>query len=73
MSDKDFSFALSSEDSKVIKGFAICLMLWHHLFATGLYSGDSSAVLFLAGFGKVCVVIFACKWLRNGSPVFKGY
>ena len=58
MADKEFSIALSSEDSKVIKGVAICLMLCHHLFSNDLYSGDSPMALFLAVFGKVCVSLF---------------
>ena len=58
MTDNEFSFALSTEDSKLIKGVAICLMLWHHLFPNDLYSGNSFEVLFLARLGKVCVSLF---------------
>lgn len=39
-----FSCVLSADDSKLIKGVAICLMLWHHLFPNALYSGGSSAL-----------------------------
>lgn len=53
-----FSCVLSADDSKLIKGVAICLMLWHHLFPNALYSGGSSAVVFMAAVGKVCVSLF---------------
>lgn len=48
-------FSLSSQDSLILKGIAICAMLWHHLFTTAEYG---NFVLFLGGLGKVCVAIF---------------
>ncbi|MDD3320932.1 MAG: acyltransferase family protein [Paludibacter sp.] len=39
----------------MLKGIAICAMLWHHLFTTAEYG---NFVLFLGGLGKVCVAIF---------------
>lgn len=74
MSDKDFSFtlSLSSKDTRIIKGVAICLMLWHHLFPNALYSGGSSAVVFMAAVGKICVSLFLLmSGLWFGLPVFK--
>ena len=44
MSGEGFALALSSKDTGKIKGVAICLMLWHHLFPNALYSGGSSAL-----------------------------
>ena len=48
-------FTLSSTDSLVLKGIAICLMLWHHLFTTIEYG---EVTLYWGQFGKVCVSIF---------------
>lgn len=50
-----YNFTLTSSDSLVLKGIAICLMLWHHLFTTIEYG---ELVLYMAAFGKVCVSIF---------------
>ena len=58
MSEKDFALSLSAKDTGIIKGVAICLMLWHHLFPSALYSGGNSAVVFMAAVGKVCVSLF---------------
>lgn len=58
MSGEGFALSLSSKDTGIIKGVAICLMLWHHLFSNALYSGGSSAVVFMAAVGKVCVSLF---------------
>jgi len=52
----DTNFSLSIDDTQIIKGVAICLMLWHHLF---LWSPEyGSFVLWIAQFGKVCVSLF---------------
>ncbi len=49
-------YSISKQDTLVIKGFAICAMLWHHLFSQG---GDyCTFTLFLAQIGKVCVSLF---------------
>ena len=58
MSEEGFALSLSSKDTGIIKGVAICLMLWHHLFLNALYSGESSSVVFMAEVGKVCVSLF---------------
>ncbi len=58
MSGEGFVLSLSSKDTGIIKGVAICFMLWHHLFPNALYSGGSSAVVFMAAVGKVCVSLF---------------
>lgn len=58
MSGEDFALSLSAKDTGIIKGVAICLMLWHHLFPNALYSGGNSAVVFMAAVGKVCVSLF---------------
>lgn len=59
-------------DTKIIKGVAICLMLYHHLFAfperateygesfvSLLYWGDTNLSVCLGAFGKICVAMFA--------------
>ena len=58
MSEEGFALSLSSRDTGIIKGVAICLMLWHHLFPNALYSEGSSTVVFMAAVGKVCVSLF---------------
>ncbi|MBP5412861.1 MAG: acyltransferase [Bacteroidales bacterium] len=58
MTKEGFALSLSAKDTGIIKGVAICLMLWHHLFSNALYSGGSSAVVFMAAVGKVCVSLF---------------
>ena len=58
MFGEGFALSLSAKDTGIIKGVAICLMLWHHLFPNALYSGESSVVVFMAAVGKVCVSLF---------------
>lgn len=60
----------SRKDTKVVKGFAIVLMLYHHLFAfpnriqgensyTPLFTFDTADSAMLVGlFGRVCVALF---------------
>lgn len=55
LSGNKYDFSLSQNDSLILKGFAICAMLCHHLFSFPEYSGVVSA---LAGIGKICVSIF---------------
>ena len=50
------NYNLSKEDTLLVKGVAICLMLWHHLFYQTLDYGD--VVYQIALFGKVCVALF---------------
>ena len=58
MTKESFALSLSAKDTGIIKGVAICLMLWHHLFPNALYYGRSSMVLFMVAVGKVCVSLF---------------
>lgn len=44
---------LSRQDTQLLKGIAICLMLWRHLFATG-----TSFLGFTGYLGKICVPVF---------------
>ncbi len=58
------------EDTKVVKAVAVILMVWHHLFAfperlgegigyvSALGASGNDFVDFLAGFGKICVLLF---------------
>lgn len=72
MSKEEFTLSLSSKDTGIIKGVAICLMLWHHLFPNALYFDGSTAVVFMAFVGKVCVSLFllmsgyglSCQYLK---------
>lgn len=50
------SVALSLHDTSVLKGIAICAMLWHHLFFKHPEYGY--VVYHIAQLGKVCVAIF---------------
>lgn len=49
-------FSLSLHDTSILKGIAICAMLWHHLFYENPEYG--LFVWHLALLGKVCVAIF---------------
>ena len=60
--------SFEKKDTKIIKGIAIILMLYHHLFAfperinetyISLFSIHQKTISFLIGdFGKLCVAIF---------------
>jgi len=50
-------FRLSLDETLIIKGLAICLMLWYHLFFHPPQCGEF-AFQSLAQFGKVCVSLF---------------
>lgn len=50
------NFVLTLHDTSVLKGIAICAMLWHHLFL--LHPEYGYVVFHLALLGKVCVAIF---------------
>jgi peptidoglycan/LPS O-acetylase OafA/YrhL len=59
MTDREkhnIDFRLSLNESLIIKGIAICLMLWHHLFYLNPEYGGF--VFQTAQFGKVCVSLF---------------
>ena len=49
-------FELTLHDTSILKGIAICAMLWHHLFL--LHPDYGNVVYHLALLGKVCVAIF---------------
>jgi peptidoglycan/LPS O-acetylase OafA/YrhL len=53
---KNFDYHLSINDTFLIKGIAICLMLWHHLFYLNPEYG--TFVFQLGLLGKVCVALF---------------
>ena len=53
---KYIDFRLSLNETLIIKGIAICFMLWHHLFFETLDYGN--VVFQIAQFGKVCVSLF---------------
>jgi len=53
---KIINYSLSLQDTMLIKGLAICFMLWHHLFYTHQEFG--SFVNQTAQIGKVCVAMF---------------
>ncbi len=60
----------TKEDTKIIKGVALCLMLYHHLFAypdrlgegigfLSLYSfGETTLSTYIGQFGRICVPTF---------------
>ena len=62
--------SFSKEDTKVVKGIAICLMLYHHLFAyphkilegigfVSLYSfGETTLSTYIGQFGRICMPMF---------------
>lgn len=50
------SFGVTLHDTSVLKGIAICAMLWHHLFYENPEYGH--IVWHFAMLGKVCVAIF---------------
>ena len=51
-----YNYTLSLQDTLLIKGVAICFMLWHHLFFdTSAYGDFVQNTAFL---GKVCVAMF---------------
>lgn len=54
------SFALSRKDTSVLKGLAICAMLFHHLYCFSPEGVErySGLLLWLGDLGKVCVSIF---------------
>jgi len=52
----DTNYTLTTQDSLIIKGFAICFMLWHHLFYEHPEFGE--LIQYTAILGKVCVAMF---------------
>lgn len=53
---KNIDYSISITDTNLIKSFAICAMLWHHLFYTHPEYG--TLVFQLGQIGKVCVSLF---------------
>lgn len=68
---------LSKQDTTAIKGIAICLMLWHHLFLRTVEFGNIAHSL--AQVFKVCVALFLFvsgygltkQYSKLGKPYFK--
>ncbi len=63
----------SIRNTKRIKGIAICMLLWHHLFYTtnineSIATGNISSVI--AFYAKVCVAIFV---FLTGYGLYKSY
>lgn len=56
MNKKYISYRLTLDDSLILKGIAICCMLWHHLFYEHPEFGN--VVYHTAQIGKVCVSLF---------------
>lgn len=56
MIDSKTEYRISPNETNVIKGIAICAMLWHHLFLGNKEYGE--AVFSLALTCKVCVALF---------------
>jgi peptidoglycan/LPS O-acetylase OafA/YrhL len=54
--NESIDYRLSKDDTLLIKGIAICLMLWHHLFYQQPEFGEF--VFRMGVFGKVCVALF---------------
>jgi peptidoglycan/LPS O-acetylase OafA/YrhL len=54
--ETQINYTLSLSDTLIIKGVAICFMLWHHLFYE--YSEYGEWVQNIAHLGKVCVAMF---------------
>ena len=65
----EFTKGFTKSDTKIMKGIAICLMLYHHLFAfpervtEGMfvslyYFNDTNLSVCLGAFGKICVPLF---------------
>lgn len=62
------NFEISKQDSLIMKGIAICAMLWHHLFYTHPEYGKF--VYELGQLGKVCVAIFL---FVSGYGLYKSF
>ena len=54
--NQESDYTLATQDSLLIKGLAICFMLWHHLFYEHPEYGE--LVQYTAILGKVCVAMF---------------
>lgn len=71
----------SREDTKIIKGMAVILMLMHHLwafpdriaeggFVSHINLFGQSAIFYIGSFGKICVSIFM---FLGGYGIYKSY
>ena len=69
MSEGGYTVEFTRKDTRIIKGAAICLMLWHHLFAfpervtegvfrSLLYFNDTNLSVCIGAFGRICVAVF---------------
>lgn len=59
---KKLNLSISVEISLIVKGIAICAMLWHHLFLSTVFDEAtldfSPLTIYLAQTGKICVALF---------------
>ena len=69
MSEGGYTVEFTRKVSRIIKGAAICLMIWHHLFAfpervtegvfrSLLYFNDTNLSVCIGAFGRICVAVF---------------
>ncbi len=56
MFDKNTDYSITGNDSLFLKGIAICMLLWHHLFYNNPEYGQT--VVFFAHLSKICVAFF---------------
>lgn len=57
----------TKEDTLIIKGIAICLLLWHHLYYENI---ERTITYIIAYYGKVCVAIFL---ILSGYGLMKSF
>ena len=60
----------SRQDTKIIKGVAICLMLYHHLFAYPNKVLDGNVFISLASFGETTLSTYVGQFGRICLPMF---
>lgn len=78
------AFCFTVEDTQAVKGVAILLMIWHHLFGfPEYYSYDHllpfNLAFYLGRFGKVCVSLYlflsgyglTCSAVRSPLPIWR--
>ena len=68
---------MKKSDTQMIKGLAICILLFHHLFYStqpglGIMIGDKYLANIVAEYLKVCVALFLVhmteKWCACSAP-----
>ena len=60
----------SKRDTKIIKGVAICLMLYHHLFAYPMKVVDGNVFISLCSFGETTLSTYIGQFGRICLPMF---